>query len=67
MPTSRVGSCSGVPSNIRLPRDGRISAPINFSSVDFPQPDGPTSVTNSLGLMERLTSSNATTRPPLDA
>src|SRR5262249_44304529 len=33
------------------------------SSVDFPQPDGPTMQTNSPGAMRRLMSSSATTRP----
>ena len=50
-----------------MPRDGRISAPMSLSSVDFPQPDGPTRVTNSFGLMARLTLSSAVTLPSRDA
>ena len=44
-----------------------MSAPISLSKVDFPQPDGPTSVTNSFCLMERSTFSRAVTRPWLEA
>jgi hypothetical protein len=46
-----------------LPRVGRINAPISLSRVDFPQPDGPTSVTNSFCPMARVTFSSAVTRP----
>src|SRR5437868_8011149 len=56
MPTSRVGCRSRAPSNSSVPRDGLMSAPISLSNVDFPHPDGPTKVTNSFCLIERLIS-----------
>jgi hypothetical protein len=46
------------------PADGRISPPSNATSVDLPEPDGPTSASISPGLIDRSTPESATTSPP---
>src|SRR5215471_8918274 len=66
IPTSRGGRVSAAPSRSRRPRDGRMSTPINLSSVDLPHPEGPTSVMNSFCRIVRLTCASAVIRPPFD-
>ena len=55
MPTSRLGAEIGIPSIATLPLDGSINALTIRSKVDLPQPDGPTSATNSSLAMARST------------
>ena len=47
------------PMNTTLPLVGAISRIISFATVDFPQPDSPTSPNASPSEMERLTPSTA--------
>ena len=61
MPVSERGSRIGTPPIEAVPALGRIRPATMRSKVDFPQPDGPTRVTNSLAWMESDTSSSATT------
>ena len=50
---SRPGPTTGLPSARTLPRSGRSSPATMLSSVDFPQPLGPTRQTNSPSLTSR--------------
>ena len=45
----------------RVPSVGRSSVPIRCSSVDFPEPDGPTIATSSPAATLKLTPCSATT------
>ena len=45
----------------RVPALGRSSVPIRCSSVDLPEPDGPTTATSSPAVTVRLTSRSAVT------
>ena len=47
MPRSGPGPSTGLPSTVTLPLVGSSSPPMMLSSVDFPQPEGPTTQTNS--------------------
>lgn len=48
MPTSPRGSSMGVPLSNALPPEAGLSSPLNtLMSVDLPQPDGPSTDTNS--------------------
>ncbi len=53
MPTSSGGSTTGLPATVIVPPEGSINPAISFSSVDLPQPDGPTTATNSPSAMSR--------------
>src|SRR5262245_3733739 len=62
MPVSARGSRTVWPSITTRPRVTGRSPPTSRSSVDFPQPDGPTRHTNSLRGIGIETSVSATTR-----
>ena len=47
------------PVMLTVPVVGRSRVPIRCSSVDFPEPDGPTMQTNSPSFTAKLTPSNA--------
>ena len=57
------GPVTGSPSMRTLPEDGASSPAIIDSSVDFPQPDGPTMLMNSLSCMVSEISRMAQTSP----
>ena len=66
---SRVSSASGMrlmstPSTMTWPAEARWSPPKSPSSVDLPEPDGPSSATCSPGAMSRFTPRSATTSWP---
>src|SRR5438105_3335651 len=62
MPVSARGSTTGRPSIITRPWLTGRRPPTSRSSVDFPQPEGPTRQTNSLRRIETETSVSAATR-----
>jgi hypothetical protein len=49
----RLSPLSGSPKTCTLPADGASSPAAMFSRVDFPQPVGPTTETNSPGATRR--------------
>ncbi len=49
------------PSIVTSPSVGRSSAPIKFSKVDLPDPDGPAKLTNSPAAISRSTPFSALT------
>src|SRR5690349_3772287 len=63
-PTRGDGPVTGRPSRAIMPVDGATSPASILSSVVFPHPDGPTSVTNSLAPTSSVTSASAVTSPP---
>src|ERR1700736_5423273 len=66
MATSRLcGGCALTiwPSNHNSPSVTSSRPAIMFSVVDLPQPEGPSSTTNSLSRISRLRSSTASTSP----
>ena len=52
-----------MPFTSTVPADGVVRSPITRSSVDFPQPDGPISETNSPASIARSISCSAVTLP----
>src|SRR5437868_6204434 len=56
----------GTPSMITAPESGRTNPAIMFISVDFPQPEGPTTATNSPSPTVKLTSSTTGSGPLSD-
>src|SRR5262245_36182061 len=62
MPVSARGSATSFPSIVTRPRLTGSRPPTSRSSVDFPQPEGPTRQTNSLRRIEIETSVSAATR-----
>ena len=50
---------SGSPNTLTVPDDGCSKPAPTFSSVDLPQPVGPTTETNSPGAMRRVVSFTA--------
>ncbi len=65
--TSRRGRFTSPPSTSTRPEVGRSSPAISRSSVDLPQPERPSTATNSPVLIDRLTSRSAGTAPVRDA
>src|ERR1035437_6690324 len=63
MAQSTPGPVIGTPSTLILPEDRASSPPIQRNSVDLPQPDAPTKVTNSLLRTVRFTSCKAVMLP----
>ena len=61
MPTSRLGPLTGTPPIATEPLVGGISPAMIRSSVDFPQPERPTSVTNSCRRTSSVISASAST------
>jgi hypothetical protein len=59
----RDGPSSGSPPTLAAPSVTPSSPATSFSNVLLPQPDGPTTLTNSCGLMSRLMSTSAATGP----
>jgi hypothetical protein len=53
-----LGSRIRTPSSRKTPERGGSSPATSRSKVDFPQPDGPSSATNSPGSIRRLTLSS---------
>ena len=64
MPRSGPGAATVRPSTSMPPRVGCEKPAMALSSVDFPQPDGPSRQTNSPRLMVKSMSLRATTSPP---
>ncbi len=62
MARSAPGPATGWPLASTSPEVWYSSPPMMRSSVDLPQPEAPTKVTNSLSAMSRLTSFRASTR-----
>lgn len=62
-PALPVGARTGSPSTSTSPPDGRSIPAMSASSVDFPQPDGPTMLTNSPSATPKVTSRSAATSP----
>ena len=65
MPRSALGPLTGSPSTVTVPVVGFRNPATAFSSVDFPQPDGPTIETNSPGLTWIFVSVTASTDPSM--
>src|SRR5579884_3967507 len=63
MPRSGDGPVTGWPSTSSRPRVGRSKPATMYSSVDFPQPDGPRMVMNSLRRTLRSKSTSASVSP----
>ena len=63
MPTLPCGLVTGSPSTRISPVDGGSRPAIIFSSVDLPQPDGPTTTTNSPSLMWKSSGRSDGTSP----
>ncbi len=63
MPTSSGGSVTARPSMRISPEVGGIRPATSFRSVDFPQPDGPTTATNSPSRMSRSSGFSDGTSP----
>src|SRR3989344_8342734 len=61
MPRSGPGLTTRAPSSFTDPAVGLTKPATQFSSVDLPQPDGPSRHTNSPGCTSRLASLTATT------
>jgi hypothetical protein len=59
IPMSRRGLATASPLKITSPAVRSTRPPTIFSRVDFPQPLGPTRVTNSFAATEKLISSRA--------
>jgi len=59
----RCGPVTGRPSAVTRPRSGRVSPAMMSSSVDLPQPLGPTRQTKPPGATRRLMLSSACTMP----
>lgn len=62
-PMRRVGPVTGCPATSMAPPDSGSSPAMALSSVDFPQPDGPTRLTNSPCATSKDTSRTASTSP----
>ena len=62
-PALPVGARTGSPSTSTSPPDGCSMPAMSASSVDFPQPDGPTMLTNSPSATPKVTSRSAATSP----
>src|SRR4051794_34106893 len=60
---SRRAPGAGLPLTSTVPSVGGVRSPITRSSVDFPQPDGPTKETNSPGWISRSMPWSAVTFP----
>jgi hypothetical protein len=65
--TSRRGPLTPRPAIVTLPLDAGISPARMRSSVDLPQPERPTSVTNSFSPISRSICRSASTAPPRPA
>jgi hypothetical protein len=63
MPTIFSGRVTGSPATRTLPAFGRRSPETSFSSVDLPQPDGPTIAANSPSSIAIEQSRSARTPP----
>src|SRR6185369_7610056 len=63
-PRSSPGPVTGRPSSSASPEVGRLSPPSRSSSVDLPQPLGPTSTKNCPLWISKVTSDSAVTSPP---
>src|SRR4051812_1537091 len=59
MARSGPGSVTGLLSSCTAPLSGRIMPPARLRMVDLPQPEGPTTTTNSPGRHSRVTFSTA--------
>src|SRR6185312_5325457 len=64
-PRRGSGPAMRAPSSSTSPALGEMKPATSDSSVDLPQPDGPTMLTNSCGWSEKETSRSASTRSPV--
>jgi len=64
MARSGPGFSTGLPKESTVPAEGATKPATMLSSVDFPQPEGPSRQTNSLAATSRSMSCSATTPPP---
>src|SRR5687768_498999 len=59
----RLGPVTAAPSIVIRPRSGRSNPAMMLSSVDLPQPEGPTMATNSPSRTSKLTPSTTDSAP----